>query len=65
MARNERDWPAIALWLVGATLAYNVAEAAITLTAAALADSIALAGFGLDSLIETAAPAGAEFAAGR
>lgn len=55
MPRRERDWATIALWLVGATLVYNVAEAAITLTAAALAGSVALAGFGLDSLIETAA----------
>ncbi len=55
MPRGERDWPTIALWLVGATLVYNVAEAAITLTAAILASSVALAGFGLDSLIETAA----------
>ena len=54
-ARGGRNWPLIALWLVGATLAYNVVEAAVTLTAAVLAGSIALAGFGLDSLIETAA----------
>ncbi len=55
MPRQERDWTRIALWLVGATLAYNVVEAVITLTAAVLAESIALAGFGLDSLIEIAA----------
>lgn len=55
MSHPNRDWPTIALWLVGATLAYNVVEAGITLTAAVMADSIALAGFGLDSLIETAA----------
>lgn len=55
MPHKARDWTTIALWLVGATLVYNVVEAAITLTAAVLASSIALAGFGLDSVIETAA----------
>jgi len=55
MPRQERDWARIALWLVGATLAYNVVEAVITLTAAVHAGSIALAGFGLDSVIEIAA----------
>ena len=46
MPRRERDWPTIALWLVGATLVYNVVEAAITLTAAALAGSAALVKYG-------------------
>lgn len=49
------SWPRIALWLVTATLFYNVAEAVIALSFGARADSIALIGFGLDSLIETAA----------
>jgi len=53
----ERDWARIALWLVGATLAYNVVEAVIALAAGAAADSIALVGFGLDSGIEVAAAA--------
>jgi len=53
----ERDWPRIGLWLVGATLAYNVVEAAIALASAAAADSIALVGFGLDSGIQVAAAA--------
>lgn len=49
------DWRRIALWLVAATLAYNVVEAAVALWAGTAADSIALFGFGLDSLIEVAA----------
>lgn len=52
-----RDWARIGLWLVGATLAYNVIEAAIALASGAAADSIALVGFGLDSGIEVAAAA--------
>jgi divalent metal cation (Fe/Co/Zn/Cd) transporter len=52
-----RDWPRIALWLVGGTMAYNVAEACIALTFGLEAGSIALFGFGLDSVIETAAAA--------
>jgi divalent metal cation (Fe/Co/Zn/Cd) transporter len=46
-----------ALWLVGATLAYNVAEAAVAIWAGTEAASIALLGFGLDSVIECAAAA--------
>ncbi len=45
----------LALWLVGATLAYNVIEAVVALWAGARADSIALLGFGSDSVIECAA----------
>lgn len=52
-----RDWARIGLWLVGATLAYNVVEAVIALASGAAADSIALVGFGLDSGIEVAAAA--------
>lgn len=52
-----RDWPRIGLWLVGATLAYNVLEAVIALGSGVAADSIALVGFGLDSGIEVAAAA--------
>ena len=55
MTHQGRNWTTIALWLVGATLVYNVVEAAITLTAAVYSGSIALAGFGLDSVIEIAA----------
>jgi divalent metal cation (Fe/Co/Zn/Cd) transporter len=48
-------WARIGLWLVAATLAYNVAEGAIALWAGIRAGSIALVGFGLDSYIECAA----------
>ncbi len=57
MSAAPRDWARIGLWLVGATLAYNVLEAGIALAAGAAADSIALVGFGLDSGIEVAAAA--------
>jgi divalent metal cation (Fe/Co/Zn/Cd) transporter len=50
-----RDWVRIGLWLVAATLAYNVIEAGVALWSGARADSIALVGFGLDSIIECAA----------
>lgn len=44
-----------ALWLVGGTMAYNALEAVIALWAGHKAGSIALVGFGLDSVIELAA----------
>jgi len=47
-----RDWQRIGLWLVGATMAYNVVEGVVALWASQRADSIALVGFGLDSFIE-------------
>lgn len=50
-------WTRIALWLVGGTLAYNAAEAVVAVWAGARAGSIALVGFGFDSVIETAAAA--------
>ena len=53
--RPLRDWARIGLWLVGATLAYNVVEAVIALWSGAEAESIALFGFGLDSVVECAA----------
>jgi divalent metal cation (Fe/Co/Zn/Cd) transporter len=43
--------------LVGVTIAYNVAEAAVAVTAGVVADSAALLGFGLDSLIEVSSAA--------
>lgn len=43
--------------LAAATIAYNVVEAAIALTAGVHASSTALVGFGLDSVIEVAAAA--------
>jgi divalent metal cation (Fe/Co/Zn/Cd) transporter len=54
-APRERDWARIGLWLVGATMAYNVIEAGVALWFGASAESIALLGFGLDSVIECAA----------
>lgn len=43
--------------LVAATIAYNVVEAGVALTAGAAASSTALIGFGLDSAIEVASAA--------
>ena len=43
--------------LVAATIAYNVIEAAVALSAGAQASSTALIGFGLDSVIEVSAAA--------
>lgn len=43
--------------LVAATITYNVAEAAVALTAGTLASSAALIGFGLDSVIEVSSAA--------
>lgn len=39
-------------WIVGFTIAYNVVEAIVAITAGAVASSAALIGFGLDSVIE-------------
>lgn len=52
-----RDWARIGLWLVGATMAYNVIEAVVALWSGTAAESVALIGFGLDSVIEIAAAA--------
>ncbi|MGA9798636.1 MAG: hypothetical protein WBQ68_06485, partial [Terriglobales bacterium] len=41
-----------ALWLQYTTVGWNVVAAAVLTTAAIAAHSVALAGFGLDSLIE-------------
>jgi hypothetical protein len=49
VASHQRDWVRIGLWLVGATMAYNIIEAGIALWFGAEAESIALVGFGLDS----------------
>ncbi|GII06064.1 hypothetical protein [Planobispora takensis] len=43
--------------LVAAAITYNVIEAAVALTAGALASSVALIGFGLDSIVEVASAA--------
>lgn len=44
-------------WLTAATFAYNSLEAVISIGAGLLAGSVALVGFGIDSLIELAASA--------
>ena len=43
--------------IVGATIAYNVVEAIVAITAGSLASSAALIGFGLDSVIEVVSAA--------
>jgi len=52
---TARNGAKIAAWLVGGTLGYNVLEAVVSLWAGARADSVALLGFGLDSIIECSA----------
>lgn len=54
-AGNPRNLVQHALWLEIATVGWNVIEAAVALTAGWLAGSIALIGFGLDSIIEVIA----------
>ncbi|WP_240157625.1 cation transporter [Pseudonocardia broussonetiae] len=44
-------------WLVAGTITYNLVEAAVALTAGTIASSVALIGFGLDSLIEVGSAA--------
>ncbi|RZI95064.1 MAG: cobalt transporter, partial [Microbacterium sp.] len=39
-------------WIVTGTIAYNVVEAIVAITAGTVASSAALIGFGLDSTIE-------------
>lgn len=51
----SRDWTRIGLGLVLSTAAYNVVEAAVAISSGIAARSIALVGFGLDSVIECAA----------
>src|SRR2546430_2079382 len=46
-------------WLVATTIAYNLAEAAVAISAGAIASSTALLGFGLDPLIEVSSAAAA------
>lgn len=52
-------------WIVAATIVYNVIEAVVALTAGNLASSVALIGFGLDSIVEvlSAAAVAWQFAA--
>jgi len=51
----QRDWSAIAFWLVLFTLLYNLIEATVALWSGFSASSTALVGFGFDSIIESAA----------
>lgn len=51
----HRRWLGIAMALVIGTLGYNVVEAGLALWSGLRADSIALVGFGFDSVIETIA----------
>jgi divalent metal cation (Fe/Co/Zn/Cd) transporter len=44
-------------WLVAATITYNVVEAVVALAAGTIASSVALVGFGLDSVIEVSSAA--------
>ena len=53
----DPKWLSRAVLLVGATMAYNVVEALVALWEGHRAASIALVGFGLDSVIECAAAA--------
>lgn len=39
-------------WIVGFTIAYNVVESVVAITAGSMASSAALIGFGLDSVVE-------------
>ncbi|MBM7478514.1 cation transporter [Oerskovia jenensis] len=52
-------------WIVSATIAYNVVEAVVAITAGRIASSAALVGFGLDSVVEvlSAAAVAWQFAA--
>jgi divalent metal cation (Fe/Co/Zn/Cd) transporter len=52
---QSRNWMRLALWLVIGTMAYNLAEAVVAIGSGLAAGSIALTGFGLDSVIELAA----------
>lgn len=55
MERSRSADVKLARWLVACTLAYNVIEAGVAIASGARAGSIALLGFGLDSVIECAA----------
>jgi divalent metal cation (Fe/Co/Zn/Cd) transporter len=43
-----------ARWVAGASVAYNVVEAVVAVSAGSVAGSVALVGFGLDSVVEVA-----------
>ncbi len=52
---KEFKWLKVALWLLVSTFVYNIIEAVIALIFGYKAESIALVGFGFDSLIEMSA----------
>lgn len=52
---RQARWMRIAVGLVAGTMAYNILEAVVAMVAGLEAESIALVGFGLDSVIECAA----------
>ena len=54
---QEQRWHSLAMTSVVGTLGYNIAEAGVALWAGIQAHSIAILGFGLDSVIETVAAA--------
>jgi divalent metal cation (Fe/Co/Zn/Cd) transporter len=52
---DRQRWVRLGLWLLAATMVYNGIEAIVALWAGTRAESIALVGFGFDSIIELAA----------
>jgi len=52
---SRRRLHRLALWLVAGTLSYNIVEASVAIIFGRHAESIALVGFGLDSIIESVA----------
>jgi divalent metal cation (Fe/Co/Zn/Cd) transporter len=55
LKENQTQLLRRAFWLEYATIAWNLAEAVVAVAAGWIAGSIALIGFGLDSLIEVLA----------
>lgn len=51
-ASDRRRLGRRAQWLAGASVAYNAVEAVVAIAAGAAASSVALVGFGLDSVVE-------------
>lgn len=49
---RRRELGRRAQWLAGASVAYNVLEAVVAISSGVVASSVALVGFGLDSLVE-------------
>lgn len=53
-AQQRRRLERRARWLAGASVGYNVVEAVVAISAGAVSGSVALVGFGLDSVVEVA-----------